>query len=536
MPLDVLNDTLGAVTAVLAGVFATMLPLLLLTLNNPVALKGVVELLFRVSFSPAGELSVIHTLNCPIAGPAADADANNDRPMPPWFTNTGLACVPTDPSVATSDMLGPLIAVLPDVFATMLPLLLVTLNNPVALKDVVELLFRVSVSPVGELSVIHTLPCPDAVPFADANKDKPPAPLFTSKGLVADVPTDPPIATRDTLGAVTALLAGKFATMLPLPVVTLNNPVALKGVVRLLFRVRFSALGELSLIHTLPVPVPVAEANNDTPLPALLTSNGLGLELGLVGDVPIFPFVATKDTDGPVIAVLVGVRATMLPLVLVTLNNAVAPRAVVALFSVKVSGELELSVIHRLPCPDAVPVAEAYSDKPWPPLFTSTWLLLDVPISPLVATNDTFGAITAVLAGVFATMLPSALVTLKDTPALNGSSAVLFNVNVSAVVELSFIHRLPFPVVVPVAEANSSSPAPPLFTSRGLFAEVPIDPLAAINDALGAVTAVFAGVNATMLPLPLVKLNNTAALNDVVALFNVNASGVLELSFTHTLP
>ncbi len=147
----------------------------------------------------------------------------------------------------------------------------------------------------------------------------------------------------------------------------------------------------------------------------------------------------------------------------------------------------------------------------------------------MVATRDTLGAVTAVLAGELATMLPLPLVTLNSTVALETATALL-SVNVSVRVELSFTHRLPCPVAVPVVDALNSNPPPPLFSSSGLVDEVPTSPFVATNPTAGAVTAVLPGRLATILPLVFVTPNATAALNADAELFKVKVSEELELS------
>ncbi len=180
-----------------------------------------------------------------------------------------------------------------------------------------------------------------------------------------------------------------------------------------------------------------------------------------MADVPILA-PAANVTMGAVTAVLAGVFATMLP-VEDRLNDTAALDGPEALLSVTISAVL--SVIHTLPCPVAVPVAEENNDKPAPPWFTSSGEFADVPMDPFAETSDTAGPVIAVLAGVLATILPLLFVMLSSTPAVNGCCAVLFRVKVSGALELSCIHRLPMPAPVPVAAANNNKPAPPLFTS-----------------------------------------------------------------------
>ncbi len=144
-----------------------------------------------------------------------------------------------------------------------------------------------------------------------------------------------------------------------------------------------------SFIYTLPLPVVVAVAltrrdNCVVPLLPPVTMRGVPL-------APMLPFVAVKEINGDLTAALPVVAATMPPAPLTMFNNAEAFGAVVVLFKVNVSAVAELSVIHALPCPTNVPVADANKDTPAPPLLTKTRLVPEVPISPFVAVRLTLG-------------------------------------------------------------------------------------------------------------------------------------------------
>lgn len=127
----------------------------------------------------------------------------------------------------------------------MLPFSLVKTNNTEALEAADEL-FNLSVSGLGELSVIHSCPAGE-LPVAVALSKSPAPPLFTSIAVLPEVPISPFWALKIMLALVIAVFAGVLATILPVVLVRLNRFVPLDGEDALL---RVSVSLALSVIHS----------------------------------------------------------------------------------------------------------------------------------------------------------------------------------------------------------------------------------------------------------------------------------------------
>lgn len=151
------------------------------------------------------------------------------------------------PPIAFSKMIGLLIAkVLDPPLAAMLPFSLIRMNRLVADEPKLLAVFSVTVSALGELSVIQSCPA-DELPVAVALSKSPAPPLFTSIAVLPEVPISPFWALKLILALVIDVFAEVLATILPFELVRLNRFVALDGEDELL---SVSVSLALSVIHS----------------------------------------------------------------------------------------------------------------------------------------------------------------------------------------------------------------------------------------------------------------------------------------------
>jgi hypothetical protein len=199
LPDEEVNEIDGLLTLTIAVVDAAMLPTAD-SVKDVAALS--VLLLASVTASELPSLKLI----LPVLEPVARANKLSPD-VPPLSTFIAVVAAESAemlPLVTLSETVGEETAELPDVEASMLPLLFASVTDVVPVIALLEL-FIVTLSAVDELSVIQMLLDDDAF------SETPPPLLLMFNGLAAAVPTLPAVAVSVTEGA--AMLS---APILPL--------------------------------------------------------------------------------------------------------------------------------------------------------------------------------------------------------------------------------------------------------------------------------------------------------------------------------